>query len=619
MKKAAAPHRKHLVLHLCVIIAAVLIAYYKVFGASFLNWDDAEYVLHNNDINAISGSNIKAWFSTFYVGNYHPLTMASYAIDHIFGGSQPFVYHLSGVLLHFINSCLVYIFFSKLQQQKTIALAVALLFALHPSQAESVAWVAERKTVLCGFFSLLAMLQYQGYVRRPTGGQMVLLLVFSAFAMLSKGTAVALPVSFLAIDLWLERPLNDKAVWTEKIPVFLMAIITGVVAIYAQQSGHFMEGGNEYGIAEQLVYGGYAYVQYIVRFFLPLDLSAMYPYPEQMGILHIAFAVAAAGMVTLFVIALRRRWQVLAGGILFFTANIAMVLQFIPFGEALMADRYMYMACIGLAYPAMYYLAAWLWQLRMGKRYMYIGGPAAALLLGLCFMRNDVWLSDMNLYNSLLERFPNSAVAQYSAGGMYLKIGDMEQAEYHLDKAVRLAPGNAKAWYNKGLLHMRQGRAMEALEALDRSIAINDYTKAHFSRALLHLSTGKPDLALTDIDHVLRVQPGNARAWCIKGDCMERMGRLEEALNNYNKAIERNAGEPLFYVRRGATYCKLERYAPAITDLDAALDMDASNGEAYYWRAIAKQHIGQGPCSDLQNAMQRRYAPAKDALQKLCK
>lgn len=616
--RPAPPHRKHLILHLCVIIVAVLAAYYKVFGASFLNWDDAEYVLHNADINAINGANIRAWFTRTYVGNYHPLTMASYTIDHVFGGSDPFVYHLSGILLHLIDSVLVYIFFSKLQQQKTIALAVALLFALHPSQAESVSWVAERKTVLCGFFSLLAMLQYQGYVRRPTRPQMVWLTMLSACAMLSKGTAVALPLSFLAIDLWLERPLGNKAVWTEKIPVFAMSVATGIAAVYAQQSGHFMDGSTPYGLLERLVYGGYAYTQYIVRFFLPVDLSAMYPYPAEMGAVHFLFAVLAVGIAILFFVALRRKWHVLSGGILFYTANIAMVLQFIPFGEALMADRYMYLACMGLAYPAMYYLAAWLWRLKMGKTYMFIGGPAAALLLGLCFLRNDVWLSDMNLYTSLLKRFPNSAVAQYSAGGMYLRTGDLAQAELHLDKAVRLDPDNAKAWYNKGLLHVRQGRAMEALEAFDHSIDINNYPKAHFSRALLHISTGKPELAMADIDQVLKMQPGNARAWCIKGDCLERMGKPAEAIGNYDKAIALDPGEALFYVRRGAAYCKAEQFTSSLPDLEKAMEMDASNGEAYYWRAMVKYRTKQGPCDDLQMAAQRGYGEARAAMQHLC-
>lgn len=618
MKSAAPVYRKHLFLHLCIITVAVVIAYSNVFRASFMAWDDAEYVLNNPDIRVINASTIKAWFTRFYVGNYQPLTMFSYAIDYAIGGVKPFMYHFSGILLHIANACLVYAFFSKLQQQKTVALAVALFFALHPSQAESISWVAERKTALCGFFYLLAMLQYQGYMRNPVAGRMLLLLLFAAGAMLSKGVAATLPLALLATDLWLERDLRDRSVWTEKIPLFLMALGTGIIAISAQRSGQFMA-ADTHTIIEKIVFAGYAYTQYIVRFFVPIGLAAMYPYPTEIGAVHVLFFAATIGIAVLFFMSLRKNWNMLSGGILFYTANIILLLQFIPFGKALMADRYMYISCIGLAYPAMHYLAAWLRKLQMGKRLMFIGGPAVGALLVLCLMRNEVWRSDENFYTALLKRFPESAETHYSMGEMYMRKGDYEQAELHIDKAVRLEPSNSKAWYNKGIMHMRKAQAMQALEAFDKSISINNYPKAHFSRAMLHMSSGRHDLALADVEAVLLNQPTNARALCIKGDCLERMGRLQEALEQYNKALELDTREPLFYVRRGATLCKLKQFAPAIADLNASLEMDASNGEALYWRGIARHETGQDACRDLRNALQRRYAPAQQALEQWCR
>lgn len=617
MKPATPVFRKHLLLHLCIIVVTIVIAYSNVFTASFMAWDDAEYVLNNPDIRAINGTTIKAWFTSFYVGNYHPLTMLSYAIDYAIGGTKPFIYHFSGILLHMANACLVYAFFSKLQQQKTVALAVALFFALHPSQAESISWIAERKTALCGFFYLLAMLQYQGYMRNPVTGRMLVLLLFAACAMLSKGVAATLPIALIATDLWLERDIRDRSVWTEKIPIFLMAVGTGVVAISAQRTGQFML-QDTHTIVEKIVFAGYAYTQYIVRFFIPIGLAAMYPYPTEMNAVHFLFFASTIGIAVLFFTSLRKNWHVLSGGILFYTANIALLLQFIPFGKALMADRYMYISSIGLAYPAMHYLAAWLRQLHMGKRLMLIGGPAVAGLLVLCLIRNEVWRSDENFYSALLQRFPESAETHYSMGEMYMRKGDYEQAEIHIDKAVRLEPANSKAWYNKGIMHMRKSQAMQALEAFDKSISINNYPKAHFSRAMLHMSSGRHDLALADVEAVLRNQPNNARALCIKGDCLERMGRFPQALEEYNKAIEIDARESLFYVRRGATLVKLKQFAPAIADLNTSLELDASNGEALYWRGIARHEMGQDACRDLRNALQRRYTPAQQALDQWC-
>ncbi len=610
--------RRHLLLHLSIIIAAVLVAYGRVLGAGFLAWDDAEYVLANGDIRSFSPAHIGAWFSRFYVGNYHPLTMFSYAIDYGIGGVKPFIYHFTNILLHAANACILYAFVSKLQAQKTVALAAALLFALHPMQTEAVSWVAERKTVLSGTFSLLALLQYQAWVRRPVAGRAVLLLLFCIMAFLSKATAVVLPVLFIATDLWLERDMRDRIVWLEKLPVILLAGIVGYVAIAAQGSGHFMQQAAAYGPGERLIYAGYGYAQYLLRFIWPVGLSAMYPHPQTVEIVQMAGFAVAAGMAVLFFISLRKRWYMISGGILFFTAGVLPVLQLIPFGEALTADRYMYIPCIGIIYPAVHSMAQVLRRRQAAKRFMYMAAIPVAVLTGLTWVRNGVWLSDMNFFKALLDRFPESGVAQYSMGGLYMKQGDLAMAEEHLNRAVMLEPANAKAWYNKGLMHARQGRAGEALEAFDKSIAINDYTKAHFSRAMLHLSTGHPELALADADAVLRVQPYNARAYYIKGASEEYTGHLSAAMASYSTAIKTDAHEPLFFMRRAATLCKLKRYDAAQADISNAIAMAPQMGECYYWKAMINAGRGQPPCADLRMALQYGYRNAAAALQEQC-
>ena len=144
-------------LHVTLLLAAIAVAYSKVFHAGFLSWDDYEYVVHNKDISGFGLANIAAWFSRFYIGNYHPLTIFSYALDHLMGGTKPFVYHFTDLLLHAGNAIVLYFFVNRLQPQKMVGLFVALLFALHPVQTESVSWVAERKTELCALFYLLAL------------------------------------------------------------------------------------------------------------------------------------------------------------------------------------------------------------------------------------------------------------------------------------------------------------------------------------------------------------------------------------------------------------------------------------------------------------------------------
>ncbi|MCF8450287.1 MAG: tetratricopeptide repeat protein [Taibaiella sp.] len=606
-------------LHMGLIAAVTLIAYCKVFAAGFLSWDDAAYVLQNPDIRAFNLDNFRLWFSGYYVGNYHPLTMLSYTIDYAIGGSAPFVYHLSGVLLHVLNGGLVYLLIKKLQPESMVALFTALLFALHPVQTESVSWVAERKTVLSSFFLLLALRQYVSYASAPSLRGMAWVIGAGAAAMLSKGTAVALPLSIIAIDVWLGRPLLNRKIWTEKLPLFLAAIAVGIVAIKAQQSGSFLERQEAYSFAESVLYAGCAYASYIGRLFIPVGLSAMYPYPVAIGVVQYLYLAMALAVVSLGIIAYRKKWMILAGGILFFTVNILFVLQFIRFGEALTADRYLYLASIGIVYPVVYYLFIWLRRVSVKRIFSGLIATVSVVLLVLTFIRNDAWLSDKNFFNALLETYPNSAVAQYSVGGMFLKAGDYAQAAIHLDKAVRLDPNSYKAWHSKGLLHMRQGRAMEALDALDKSIAINGYVKAYFTRAMLHQSTGHTAQALADIEQVLAAQPANGRAWHIKGSCMEQQGDIQAAMTCYDRAIAADKKEPLFYIRRGLLYSKKEMHTQAMQDMEAAVALNPASGEAHYYLGMVKYQAGSAPCMDLQTALSYGYTPAKAAIEKLCR
>ena len=605
-------------LHIGVLIVAVMVAYMKIFHAGFIAWDDGEYVLHNKDISGFGAEQISAWFSNFYIGNYHPLTMCSYAIDHIIGGQEPFIYHLTNLLLHTGNAIILYLFINKLQPNKTIGLFVALIFALHPVQTESVSWIAERKTVLCAFFYLLAMLQYTAYVRVPSAKRFVVVILLGVCAMLSKGVGVSLPLSLIAVDIWLQRDLKNKKVWLEKLPLLALSIVIGIVAIKAQAAEKALGMHSENNVFNTIIFAADAYVQYIIHLFVPVNLSVIYPYPKEVGVLQYLYLLGAIGVIALAIVAYRKKWYILCGGIVFYTVNIALVLQFVQFGECLMADRYLYIAGIGIIFPAVYYLYNWVQKKSKELTAAIVGGAIAALLLCMTFLRNDIWLSDLGFYSAILEAFPNSAVAQYSVGALYIHKGEYDEAEAHVDMAVRLDPNNYKAWYNKGVLHMRQGKAMEALDAYNKCIAIKEYTKAYFSRAMLYEGTGKPELAIADIDRVLADQPQNGRAYYIKADCLEQQGDINGAMDNYNKAIEYEDNEPLFYIRRGLVFGKTNQIPSAMNDLNKAVSLKPDDGEALYYRGIIKTRMGQSPCDDLHNAVKYGYKEAAEAIVKFC-
>jgi protein O-mannosyl-transferase len=599
-------------IHILILLVAIAIAYSKILGAGFMSWDDAQYVLDNKDIHC--WHNFSAWFQSFYIGNYHPLTMFSYAIDYAIGGNSPVAYHATNIALHAASAVLLYFLVIRLFEKKEIGLLVALLFAMHPVQTESVSWIAERKNVLYGFFFLLSLWYYVGYATEDSNKKMIGVILAGIAAMLSKGAAVTLPLTFFAIDIWLQRPLKDRKIWLEKLPLLAAAIITGIIALQAQKQGGFLGLHPEYGLGETIVYGGYAYTAYIFHLLVPVHLSVLYPYPQAIGAVHIFYTIIAVAMLALVWLAYRKQWYVLCGGIVFYTINIALVLQWVQFGEVLMADRYLYIASIGIWIPLAWHVVIWL---KHSVKVIVITVVALALT-AFTFVRNDIWLSELNFWQAVVDTFPASSVAQNSIGGVYMKMGDYPKALQHIDAAVDADARNYKAWYNKGAVHLRRAEKNEALNAFNKAIEVQLYSKALFSRALLFQQSGEPQRAMNDIEKVLEQEPANARAYYIKGSCMGQLNNMEGAVANYTRAIEYDGHEPLFFASRGLVFMKTGKDFSALTDFSNAISLKNDYAEAWYWRGIVKHNMGKDPCGDLNEARKLGSQEAIEALVRIC-
>lgn len=606
--------------HIAILLVAVLAAYSKIFGAGFMSWDDIDYVFNTPHITAFTSEHFQNWWTEYYIGNYQPLPMMSYAMDYTIGGNEPFIYHFTNIVWHILDVILVYACMRRMQHCMYVALFVALLFALHPVQTESVSWIAARNKVMNGFFFLSAMYIYIGYVLHHKNNKLIWVYLCAIAAYLCKLTAVTLPFALLAVDIWMHRPLKDKKVWLEKLPLVLLAIPVGVINLQAQAEVSFLNTHTEFNFLHTIVFAGYAYVQYIINLLVPIKLSVLYPYPRAIGAVHIIYTIIAAAIIALGFIAWRRQWYAVAGGILFYTVNIAIVLQFVQFGEVLMADRYLYLACIGIWYPIVYHVYHYFSQNQYRKTVTGIITLSVICIVygAATFARNDIWLSELNFWKSVTDKFPESSVAQSSLGGVYMKDGDNAEAMRHIDEAIRLDGTNYKAWYNKGVLLLRTGNKQEALNALNRTISLKDYDKALFTRALLYQQSGNCAAALQDVEKVLSSEPGNARAHYIKADCIEQQGNLNNALAEYTKAIELEPAEPLFFLRRGLVLAQQSKNREAIRDMSSAIQIRPEYAEAWYWRGMIKYRNGEMPCDDLNQARNLGLPEATDALLEIC-
>src|SRR6185437_12642666 len=330
---------------ICLVVVAVgLVVYWSSLSNTFTNWDDPGYVTQNYEIRDWSKAGINHLFHSYAMGNYHPLTMLSLAWDYHIAELKPYIYHRDSMILHILASLAVTVFTWLISRNLSLTAFCGLLFVIHPMHVESVAWVAGRKDVLFGLFYFLALIAYYFYAVSIKNKIPVYILCMILFllSLLSKGVAVTLPVSCLLVDYFVKRPLKINLL-LEKIPMFILALIFGIISIKAQQNAAAIQSSTNYPIFDRLFFASYAFLAYIGKLFLPTDLCNFYPYPTQAGghypIIWYIYPIMVLALL-LVVYLFSRKNRSIVFGFLFYATAIFLLLQLLPVGTAIIADRY---------------------------------------------------------------------------------------------------------------------------------------------------------------------------------------------------------------------------------------------------------------------------------------
>ncbi|HET9826142.1 MAG TPA: hypothetical protein VFP87_12470, partial [Chitinophagaceae bacterium] len=329
---------------LSAAIVTTAVCFIPMLKNHFTNWDDEYYVINNT---LLRGPDWHGIFTQPVVSNYHPLTIISLAINYALTGTDPSSYLVFNLLLHLINTALVFYLVWVLSNRKMwVAFLTALIFGIHPLHVESVAWVSERKDVLYTLFFLLSLLQYWKFLQ--TGKSVRLWFCFFLFAvsLLSKPAAIVLPLVLLLLDYWKGREINLR-LFLEKIPFFILALIFAIITVKIQ-SAKAIAGLNLYPLWTRPLFATYVLMIYLVRFLIPYPLSAFHPYPRPD---HLGWAVWASPVLILALIAfiwLKRKNKVVLFGFLFFVVNLLLVLQVVSIGTTIVSERYTYVPYIGI-------------------------------------------------------------------------------------------------------------------------------------------------------------------------------------------------------------------------------------------------------------------------------
>ncbi|MDD3877442.1 MAG: glycosyltransferase family 39 protein [Bacteroidales bacterium] len=490
--------------YIVLVLIFTFIVYANSLDNDFVNnWDDDGYILNNQAIKKLSAESVQNIFSSFHMGNYHPLTTLSYALEFHFFKLNPKPYHVSNLLLHICNVFLVFVFLKILIKNRNISLITALLFAIHPLHVESVSWISERKDVLYTFFYLLSLIMFLRFSELKKIQLYLASLLFFVLSLLSKSAAVSLPLVLLICVFFKESDFNYKR-YLPIIPFFVLSLIFGIVALKSQgASTQYLT--PDYTIIQRFFVAHYALLFYLYKFFLPINLSAFYPHPVTengaLPFIYYASPVIIWGSVSGFYFLLKDK-KVFAFGLLFFLFTIFTVIQFIPVGGAIVAERYTYVPYIGFS----------VWIAYIADKYLQFKGRISVitLLVLVIFVmfftlqshhRNKVWANGIVLFDDVIEKHPDSFYAYHSRGIAFYYKNEIQKALEDYDRAIALNDSYGFTLYNRGLVHNLLQNFEKAAQDYTAAIALmpND-ANAYNDRAIARLNLNNFVGALEDLN-----------------------------------------------------------------------------------------------------------------------
>ncbi len=653
---------------LAVISIATIVVYAPAFNNEITNWDDDNYIVKNEWLKEINSKNLNSIFTEYYMGNYHPLAMLSLTIDYQIGGENkdgeiaPFIYHFTNILLHLINTLLVFWFIWILIGKFEISVLTALLFGLGTIHVESVAWISERKDVLYALFFIASLISYVYYIKNKQSKYYIYALVLFILSLFSKGQAVSLAITLFIIDFLYERKLLNAKVLLEKAPFFILAAIFGVVAIKAQQAGNALHDSDSYEFYKRIGFAGYAFTQYLIKLTVPVQLSAIYPYPDIINKsipgLYWLFMIPSLLVAYAFFYYLKRN-KLIAFCIGFFIINIVLLLQLIPVGSAILADRYSYIPSIGFHLLSAILIYRLIEKNQAKKMMIYgITGAYLAVIGSASFMRCEVWSDSMTLWDDTIEKSPKAVVAWNNRGSIKDRDKKHKEAIEDFTRAIVLKPDYVHAFYNRGTSKKDWASELKdsimlqsALKDFDQALqfnenfqegyhnrgityenlsdyaktqeqktallnkALSDYNKtieidptyenALVNRGVIKGKLGNMDAAIEDFNKAIELQPDNASAYSNRGLAKDNKGDENGAIADYNIAIEKDPEFTTAYLNRGIVYRRRNNLNASINDFNKAIELDDKLAAAYYFRGLDKIKLEQKQdgCNDLQAAV----------------
>ena len=595
---------------ICLLLVAVTaLVFGQVVAHDFVSYDDLAFVVDNPHVRYGLTLDAVAWSFIGNVDYWRPLSLLAHMLDCDLYGLNPAGHHLSSLLLHLINTLLLFGVLRAFTAATWRSALVAALFALHPLHVESVAWVAERKDVLSTMFGLLALGAYGSYARRPSMGRYVRVLLMLAATLAAKPMLVTLPCLFLLLDVW---PLNrmsrraDSPSWVlllvEKIPFLALVSMTIVVTVIFQRDLGAFTLVDQIQAHQRVAHAVVSCVNYIGMTIWPSGLSAFHPHPYTHGntpwsALHV---VAAAGLllgVSAAAIALiRRRWYPFVGWF-WFLGTLVPVIGLVQVGLQGMADRYTYVPLIGLFIAASWGLGdlAGALAIRSASRRAVVGAlvvalPAACAAESWAQARH--WRDSTSLYEHALRVYPHDPVLNTFLGNVHLEADRPRRAIDFFEKATRSDPTFHDAWHNLGTAYVKMQRYDVAIGHYRTALQLRPGAAAHYALATALNYVGRTDEAIDHYRLALKFKRDYSRAWSALGVALSSKAQMDKAMACFREAIRHDPWYAPAQFNLGAAHEKIGDLDLAVHHYKEAVKIDRDFDAA---RTGMNRLLGQRP------------------------
>jgi tetratricopeptide (TPR) repeat protein len=526
-----------------LLVFVTMTAYVPAWNGTPI-WDDNAH-LTKPELRSLDGL-VRIWTQPGATQQYYPLVHTLFWLEHQLWGDWPAGYHLLNILLHCASALLLFRILRQLEIPG--AWLAAAIFALHPIQVESVAWISELKNMLSGAFYFGSLLAYLKFDRTRKPAFYAAALVLFALGLMSKTVIATLPVAILVILWWKRGKLRFRDDLLPLIPLFLLGTVAGLFTAWVERNLVGAEGSDfNYSITERVLIAGRAIWFYLSKFLWPQDLIFIYPRWQVSEIIWWQYLFPATVLLLLAILMwLSRRWRGPLAGFLFFIGTLFPALGFLdvyPFRYSLVADHLQYLASLGIIALVAPGIA---WQLQNRQLWRHptgyiFCGALLALLSALTWHQSAMYTDIETLWRTTLERNPKAWMAHDNLGALLLREGQVNEAIVHFQKALEIDANQVEVQANLGNALLQKGAFEEAIAHYNKALQIKPtYAEVHYNLGNALLRQGQADEAIAEYEKALEIKPDFADVHNNLGLVLFQKGEVDQAIAHYQRALEIN-------------------------------------------------------------------------------